>query len=91
MRLNLRALAMALGLIWGGAVFLVGLANLLLPTYGSDFLSLIASIYPGYRVGGFINVIIGTAYALLDGAACGVIVGWLYNIAAPSSRVPGAP
>jgi hypothetical protein len=30
-------------------------------------------------------VIVGTLYALLDGAVCGVVVGWLYNVAAGSA------
>jgi hypothetical protein len=75
-------LAIALGLAWGGCVLVVGLAHLLWPSYGSAFLELVASIYPGYRVGGFAEVIIGAGYALLDGAVCGVIVGWIYNAAA---------
>jgi hypothetical protein len=81
MRLNLRALAIALGLAWGSGVFLVGIAHLLWPGYGGAFLDLIASMYPGYHVGGFGTVFVGTLYAILDGAICGAIIGWLYNTA----------
>lgn len=88
MRLNLKALAIALGLAWGGGVLLVGVAHLLWPSYGASFLEVIASVYPGYRVGGFGEVIVGTLYALLDGAACGVVVGWLYNAAARAAAPP---
>ena len=81
MRLNLKALALALGLGWGSGVFFVGVAHRLWPAYGGAFLDLIASMYPGYRVGGFGEVIVGTLYALLDGAVCGLVIGWLYNAA----------
>jgi hypothetical protein len=86
LRLNIKALAIALGLIWGGSVFLAGIAHLLWPSYGVAFLEFAASLYPGYHVeGGFLQVIVGTLYALLDGAAGGVIVAWLYNVASGSS------
>jgi hypothetical protein len=90
MRLNLRALAIALGLVWGAAVFLVGVAHLLWPPYGGTFLDLIASIYPGYHVGGFGAVIVGTLYALLDGAVCGVVIAWVYNAAAGRGIPPAS-
>jgi hypothetical protein len=89
MHLNLRALASALGLAWGGGVFLVGIAHLMWPGYGGTFLDLIASVYPGYQVGGFGTVIVGTLYAILDGAICGVVIGWLYN-AVSGTGVPSA-
>ena len=79
MGLNLKALATALGVGWGAGVFLVGLAHLVWPGYGTAFLDFVASIYPGYHVGGFGTVIVGTLYAVLDGAVCGLIIGWVYN------------
>jgi hypothetical protein len=57
--------------VWGAVVFLVGVAHLLWPGYGGAFLDLIASIYPGYHVGGFATVIVGTLYAALDGGVGG--------------------
>lgn len=79
MRLNLRALAIALGLIWGAGIFLVGIAHLLWPGYGGAFLAFFAAIYPGYRVDGFGEVIVGTLYGLMDGAVCGLVIAWIYN------------
>ena len=86
MRLNLKALATALSICWGAGVFVVGLAHLFWPAYGASFLDLVASIYPGYRVGGFGSVIVGTLYALLDGAVCGCVIGWIYNAASGAAR-----
>lgn len=87
MRLNLKALAITLGVGWGTGVFVVGLAHLLWPTYGASFLDLVASIYPGYHVGGFGSVIIGTLYAAVDGAVGGFVLGWIYNAASSGRTV----
>ena len=79
MKVNTKALAITLALLWGGSVCLVAVMNRIWPSYGVDFLGLVSSIYPGYHVGGLRNAGIGTCYALLDGAVCGALFGWLYN------------
>jgi hypothetical protein len=80
MKLDVRALAVTMGLIWGGAILVVGLANLIWHSYGTDFLRVVSSIYPGYHASGsFGDVLSGTIYALVDGAVGGLILGWLYN------------
>jgi hypothetical protein len=80
MRLSLRGLALSFGILWGGCVFLVGLGNLVWPEYGTALLDIARSIYPGYgKTSGLWGVIVGTLYALLDGAIAGLIFGWLYN------------
>jgi len=38
MKLNLKALSVALAILWAGAVFIVGVANLIWPAYGKTFL-----------------------------------------------------
>ena len=81
MRLNVKALAFALALVWAGAIFVTGLANLIWPGYGEAFLQMVGSIYPRYRGGiSFLQVILGTLYGLLDGFIGGLILGWLYNL-----------
>ncbi len=81
MKLNTMALAKAGGLLWGGLVLVVGLANLVWPSYGMAFLEMAASVYPGYSAGaGFGSVVVGTLYGVLDGAIAGFLVGWLYNL-----------
>jgi len=83
MKFNIPALALTAGLIWGGAILAVGLANLAWPGYGRAFLDLMASIYPGYRPGtGIGSVVTGSLYALVDGSIGGVVFGWLYNLLA---------
>ena len=80
MRLDVKALGLTFALLGGGAVLVVGLANLIWPGYGAAFLQVAASVYPGYAATSSIGqVIIGTVYSLVDCFVCGVILGWLYN------------
>ena len=80
MKLSIRAMVFTIGILWGGAVFITGLANLVWNGYGIEFLKVVASIYPGYKASGsFGDVITGTLYALVDGGVCGLIFAWLYN------------
>ena len=80
MKLNVKALALTMALLTGGMVFIVGLSNLMWPSYGGALLGLFDSIYPGYKAGtGFGSVIMGTLYGLVDGAIGGAIFGLLYN------------
>ena len=80
MKLSIGALTITVAILWGGAVLLCGIANLIWPSYGLAFLQLAASIYPGYhatrRLGG---IVVGTGSAILDGAVGGLLFGWLYN------------
>lgn len=81
MKLNLKALVLTAGLVWAGSILMVGVANLIWPGYGTTFLQLVASIYPGYDATVSVGaVIIGTLYALVDGAIFGLVFGWLYNL-----------
>ena len=92
MKFSVKGLAVAGGLGWGGSVLLVGLLNLVWPSYGVAFLELASSIYPGYEsMSGFGGVIVGTIYALVDGAVMGVIFAWLYNVAVVPGTSVGNP
>lgn len=88
MRLSIKSLALAMGILWGATVFLVGIGNLIWPGYGEAMLELISSIYPGYSIGGFASVIVGSLYAFVDGAIGGAILAWLYNVLLGASAVP---
>lgn len=81
MKLSLKALALTGGIMWAGLLFLTGVANLVWAGYGTAFLQVWASVYPGYDAARFISdVIVGTLYAFVDGAAVALIFGWLYNL-----------
>jgi len=78
--ISVKGLAFAAGILWAAAVFLVGIGNLLWPSYGVAFLEVVRSIYPGYAgTAGFPGVLVGSLYALLDGLIGGAVFAWLYN------------
>ena len=92
MKLSVCALATAAALIWGGVILLVGVANLIWPPYGQALLELIASIYPGYHASGSIgDVLVGTLYAMLDGALGGLIFALLYNLCTGTCKQKSGP
>ena len=81
MKLSVTGLMISLAILWGAAVLIVGLANLQWPGYGEVFLNMIASIYPGYKHAGTLaDTLVGTAYAVVDGAGGGLIFALLYNV-----------
>jgi len=81
MKLNVKALALTAGILWALAVLFVGAVNLIWSGYGRAFLQLMASIYPGYHAAGSPgDLIVGTLYALVDGAIGGLVFGWVYNL-----------
>lgn len=91
MKLSVKGLAWTGAVLWGGCVFLMGILNLMFPRYGVAMLDMIRSIYPGYgAMSGFAGVIVGTLYALLDGAICGALLAWLYNQFAKSGTSASA-
>lgn len=80
MKFNISAFALATGLVWGSAILIVSIANMIWPMYGQAFLEMASSVYPGYSPGtGFGSVITGTLYGAVDGAIGGFIFAWLYN------------
>ena len=85
--LSVKATALAAGILWGACIFLVGIGNLIWPSYGTALLDLARSIYPGYaHTAGFVGVIVGTLYALLDGIVGGAVFAWLYNRLRPREQ-----
>ncbi len=81
MKLNIKAFVLTCVILWAAAIFIVGMANLICPGYGAAFLQVMASIYPGYDGSvTFGSVIVGTLYAVVDGAIGGLVFAWLYNM-----------
>lgn len=88
MKLGVIRLGFTACIIWGGLVFFVALANLVLAGYGEAFLKVIDSIYPGYHQGqwGFGGVIVAALYAALDGFIVGIIFAGVYNLFGKSKK-----
>lgn len=80
MKLSVKGLALASGILWGVAMLGMGLANLIWSSYGQQFLQLMASVYPGYHsTRSITEVIVGTLYGAVDGFIGGGVFAWLYN------------
>ncbi len=80
MRLSIKGTAIAAGLLWGGAILLVGLINLARPEYGMNFLAMMNSVYPWFHSSHNVaSVVIGTIDGVIDGAVAGLLFTWLYN------------
>jgi hypothetical protein len=91
MKLSVKGMALASGLLWGASLFITGILNLMFPRYGVAMLDMMRSMYPGYAaMSGFGAVIVGTLYALVDGAIVGALVAWLYNMFARPGAAPTA-
>ena len=93
MRLSLKAMAIAGGLLRGGTILCVGLINLADPNYGISFVQLTSSVYPWFHATRTMgNVLLGTVDGLIDGGIGGLIFGLLYNAGTgiPSAEHAGA-
>lgn len=87
MKVSLKAIAIATGVLWGSAILFVGLVNLASPSYGLSFLQVVSSAYPGFHASRTIgDVVTGTGYGLIDGAVGGLFFGWIYNLSLGRNR-----
>jgi hypothetical protein len=81
MRLSIRAIGLTTGVLWGASMLIVGIVHLFLPAYGTDFLRIMGSVYPGFHdTHTWLSVLIGTIYGFVDGAIGGWIFAWLYDL-----------
>ena len=81
MKLSIKGMTIAIALLCGGCVFVIGVMNLVSQSYGMEFLKVISSIYPGFHASRtFVDVLVGTGYGIVDGAIGGFLLAWLYNL-----------
>lgn len=78
MKLRPLALGNAIGVVWGGSLFVTTWLSYY-TGYGRLFLQVLAeSIYPGYSItpaGSFL----GLLYGFIDGLISGALIGLIYN------------
>ena len=80
MKLDVKGMALTFGLLWGGAMLLVGVVNMISGDYGQLFLAVMASLYPGYYVGGTMkDAVVGAIYGMVDGGIGGAVLALVYN------------
>ncbi|HJN62760.1 MAG TPA: bacteriophage holin [Candidatus Paceibacterota bacterium] len=75
-KFHVNAFGLALGLLWAGGVFVLGL--LVSFGHGEMFMELISSFYPGYEAT-LTGSVIGAVWAFVNAYIGGVIFAWLYN------------
>ncbi|MFH1893944.1 MAG: bacteriophage holin [Candidatus Zixiibacteriota bacterium] len=80
MRLNVKALALTSGILWGLSVFVVTWWVLVFEGATGD-ITWLGHIYRGYSIS-YVGSFIGLLWGLFDGLIGGAIFGWLYNFIA---------
>ncbi len=77
MKLNLKAFALACGILWGLSVFCLAWWLIFREGVGADP-TVLGRMYPGFSITP-VGSVIGLAWGFLDGAIGGAIFAWLYN------------
>ena len=77
MKINTKALALSMGIIWGLGIFFLT-AWFLIMCYEGNPLSKLSMVYLGYSVSWF-GAFVGLIYGFVDGLIVGVCLGYLYN------------
>lgn len=86
MRLNAKALGLALGILWGLSVFLATAWIIVIGSAG-DTLAKLGAFYIGYEVS-WTGAAIGLAYGFVDGLIGGLLLAWIYNAFLPKPDLP---
>lgn len=77
MKINIKALALSMGIVWGLTVFLLTIWFLIM-CYPGTSLSKLSVIYLGYSVS-WIGAFVGFIYGFVDGLIGGALLGFFYN------------
>ena len=78
MRLNVRALALTWGILWGLGIFLATLWIILFDGSTGE-VTILGRIYRGYNIS-VVGSLFGLLWGFIDGLICGVIFAWVYNL-----------
>ena len=77
MKLNVKAFAIACGILWGAGLFCITWWIILFDGATGDT-TIIGSVYRGYSVSP-LGSVIGLAWGLVDGIIGGAVFAWVYN------------
>jgi len=77
MKLNLKAVALASGLVWGLGLFFLTWWIIAFEGQTGDQ-TFIGMVYRGYSISA-IGSVIGLIWGFLDGLIGGFVFGWIYN------------
>jgi hypothetical protein len=76
-RLNVKALAIALGASWAFCILFAGWVAIF--GWSVQFVEVMGSVYLGYNAS-FTGAIIGALWGFVDGAIAGVVIAFIYNV-----------
>lgn len=82
-RVDGEALGKAMGLLWAGAVLVLGLTAR--QGWGEEWQDLLSDVYLGYDSTNQ-GLVIGTIWAFVDGFVGAYLLAWLYNLFQPSEK-----
>ncbi len=88
MKLNVKAFAIACGLMWGFGVFCLAWWIMLFEGATGE-VTILGHLYRGFNISP-LGSVIGFAWALADGAVGGAIFAWLYNLLSGKKAGPQA-
>ena len=86
MKLNIKAFAVACGLLWGIGLFLFTWWVIAFDGASGEA-TLIGRLYRGYTISPFGSVI-GLIWGLVDGLIGGAVFAWFYNVILPFTSRP---
>ncbi len=78
MKLNVKAFALAFGIIWGVGLFLMTWWIIYFGGGATGEPTLIGRLYLGYRISP-LGSVIGFVWGFFDGLIGGAVFAWLYN------------
>jgi hypothetical protein len=87
MKLDVMRLGLAIGIVWGAGVLLLGLMAAVWG-WGATLVQVFGSLYLGFAPT-FAGSLLGAAWGFADGFIGGALIAWLYNIL-PGPRMSGA-
>ena len=87
MKLNVRAMALTWGILWGLGVFIATLWIILFDGASGE-VTLLGRIYRGYNIS-VVGALIGLLWGLVDGLICGALFAWVYNLFAGRRAAAG--
>lgn len=77
-RLNVKAVAISLGLMWSIGLLFISIISLLTNSYLLNVSQFIETIYIGYSLSS-LGILTGMVWAFLDASIAGLVFSWLYN------------
>ncbi len=76
-KLNIKAFGLSCGMLWGLAMFLLGIINTYF-NWGMDWVRLMSSIYIGYKPT-LLGSVLGGIWGFFDAGVGGLVLAWIYN------------